>query len=88
MGTLSIHNVDPEAERIIRERAKESGKSVSQTVKELIGEALGEPRSEQDVFAERLKRFEKYSGVWTEEEWREFEEAIADQEQIDPEDWQ
>lgn len=88
MASLSVHNVDPEMARRIRERAREAGKSLSQTVKELLGAALGEPRSTQETFEDRFKRLEEFCGVWTEEEVREFEEAIADCERVEPEDWQ
>jgi len=82
--TLSIHDLDPDVERRIRDEARRTGQSINRTLKRLLAEAVGcsaaRPRKRED--------FSEFCGIWTEEEAREFEEAIADQEEIYPEDRQ
>ena len=86
MSTLSIHNLDPEIERRIRERAKATGRSLSQTARELLAEAVG--ATEQQTSADRRKEFEDLFGIMTEEDWREADEILKEFERIDPEIWQ
>ena len=89
MGALSIHNLDPETERRIRERAKAAGKSLNQTAKELLADAVG-VGVEEGKPIKRRGDFDDLCGVWSDEDAREFDEAIValGVEDIDPEDWQ
>jgi ferritin-like protein len=83
MKSISVHGVDEEIEKKIGERAKNEGKSVNKIVKELIAKALGLGDKPPDNRA----MFEDLSGVWTEEEEREFLASIADLEKTDEKDW-
>ena len=84
MGTLSIHNLDDETERRIRQRARASGKSLNQTMKELLAGSVGSPPT---AARGRGDEFEDLCGVWSDADRREFDDALADQERIDPEVW-
>lgn len=83
MKSMSVHGIDEEMERKIGERAKSEGKSVNRIVKELIAKALGMGDRPPDNRA----MFEDLSGVWTEDQEREFLDSIADLETTDEEDW-
>jgi plasmid stability protein len=83
MKSISIHGVDDEIEKKIGERARSEGRSVNKIVKELIAKALGMGDKPPDNRA----MFEDLSGVWTEEEEREFTDSIADLEKTDEKDW-
>ena len=52
-------------------------------MKGLLAEALGIDKNKQDNREEFLDLF----GVWTEEEGKQFFEAIKDLETVHPEDW-
>jgi plasmid stability protein len=83
MKSISIHGIDDEMEKRIAARAKIEGKSVNKIVKELIARALGMGEKPPDNRA----LFEDLSGVWTEEDEREFLASIADLEKTDEKDW-
>jgi len=85
MKTISIHGIDEEMEKMIRERAKSEGTSVNKVVKELLADALGLGIKKKKK--DRRKEFEDIFGVWTKEEADQFLESIADFEIIDEEDW-
>ena len=61
-------------ERVSRER----GKRVNATVNQILAEAMG-PRS-------RLERLQRYV-TWTDEDLREFSEALTEQRSIDVDAW-
>jgi plasmid stability protein len=83
MKSISVHGIDEEMEKAIEERAKSEGKSVNKIVKELIAKALGMGEIPPDNRA----MFADLCGVWTEEDEREFQEAISDLEMTDEKDW-
>jgi len=84
MKSISVHGIDEEMEKAIKERAKNEGKSVNKIVKELVARSLGMAGRPPDNRAE----FEDLCGVWTEEQASEFMELIADLEVVDAKEWQ
>lgn len=84
MSSFTIHDLDESLAALIRAKAKADGESMNRTIKRLLEEALGikvtPPRKHRNDF-------EKFCGIWSKEEAAEFEEAIADLERVDPEDW-
>jgi hypothetical protein len=85
MKSLSVHGIDKETEKTIRERAKTEGKSVNKVVKELIAKSLG--LDDQRRGLDKREEFVDLCGVWTVEEGAEFLERIDDLEAVDPKDW-
>jgi hypothetical protein len=83
MKSITIHGIDKETEKLINERAKSAGTSVNKIVKELLAKALGLDKDRVDHRDEFLDLF----GVWTEEDEKEFQEAVRDLEAIRAEDW-
>lgn len=83
MKSITIHGMDDELDRLIRERAADDGKSLNKTIKSLLEEALG-VRPTRDHREEFMDLF----GSWSTEDLRQFEQATEDLRQVDPGDWE
>jgi valyl-tRNA synthetase len=83
MKSITIHGIDEETEKLINQRAKSAGTSVNKVVKELLAKALGLDKDRIDHREEFLDLF----GVWTEEDEKQFLEAVQDLETIHSGDW-
>jgi len=84
MKSITVHGIDKETEKLIKERAKYAGTSVNRIVKELLAKALGVGKDKND----HRDEFLDLVGVWTEAEERQFLEAVQNLETVHPEDWQ
>lgn len=76
MKSITIHGIDDEMDRQIKEKAAAEGKSL----KGLLEQALRGRRSRREEFADLF-------GRWSAEELTEFERATKDLSQFDPRDW-
>jgi hypothetical protein len=83
MKSITVHGIDKEIEKLIKERAKSAGTSVNKIVKELLAKALGTGKDKHDHRGDFLDLF----GVWTENDEKQFLEAVQDLEVVHPEDW-
>lgn len=83
MKSITVHGIDERTEKLIKKRAKSEDTSVNKVMKGLLAEALGIGKNKKDNREEFLDLF----GVWTEEEGKQFFEAIKDLETVHPEDW-
>lgn len=83
MKSITVHGIDKETEKLIRERAKSAGTSVNRIVKELLAKALGLGKEKPDHREEFLDLF----GLWTEDDEKQFLEAQQDFEAVYPGDW-
>jgi hypothetical protein len=79
---LSIRNLTPELARALETERKRRKASLNQTVLDLLGQALGLTTP----LEKWTNGLEKFAGGWTEEEFREFEEATADFGLVDPDE--
>jgi hypothetical protein len=86
LGTLSIHNLDPEVERTLREEARRSGKSLNQTIKDMLAGATGNSRHDP-ALEKRRETLGKLCGSLTAEDWIGLDDALGDFERIDPGEW-
>jgi hypothetical protein len=83
MKALTIRNLPEQVADAVQKRAEEQHLSFSRALVSLLEEHLspGKPRIKK-------KRDLSYiAGSWTEKEAREFDEALREQRQIDPEMW-
>lgn len=80
MKHLTIRNVTPELARALEREKKRRGSSLNQTILDLLSGSLG-------VGLKRSNGLARLAGGWSEEEWREFEEATRDFERVDEELW-
>ncbi len=83
MSSITIHNIEPEIDKMIRQKAEAEGNSLNKTIKNLLKSSLG---ISKQVKKNNLDRF---YGVWSKEEADEFDKIISQEfEKIDPKDWQ
>ena len=75
---LTIRGVPDEVARSLQRVSRERRKSVNATVNEILADAMG-PRA-------RLERLKTYV-TWTDEDMREFSEALAELRAIDADAW-
>jgi len=83
MKSITIHGIDKETEKLIKKRAKSEGTSINKVVKRLLAKALGTNKEKQDNREEFLDLFD----AWTEDDEKNFFDAIKDLEHVHPEDW-
>jgi plasmid stability protein len=75
---LTIRGVPDEVAISLERVSRARGRSVNATVNQILADAVG-PEA-------RLVRLRRYV-TWTEEDMREFSEALAEQRSIDAETW-
>lgn len=80
MKNLTIRNVPDAVAAALEEEKRRRGESLNQTVLELLSQGLG-------VGTTRTNGLGRLAGSWTEEEFQEFEEAVAGFERVDDELW-
>lgn len=80
MKTLTVRNVPPEVAEALEREKRRRGESLNQTVIELLTQGLG-------VGTARSNGLARLAGTWSEEEFQEFERAVAPFEEIDDELW-
>jgi hypothetical protein len=84
MKQITLRGIDPELEREIRRKARETGKSLNRVVRDLVAEGAGLAKGKRKRKGASLAEL---AGGWTEKEAREFEEAVRIFEKIDKEMW-
>ena len=83
MSSISIHNLDLSIEQKVKQLAEEKQRSINKTVKEIL-----EARFETPAYKiGNRKRFEKFCGIWSDQEYEAFCEATEDFNKVDEEDW-
>lgn len=80
MKAVTLRNLPPQLDRMIRERAKKKGVSVNKVVIGLLQDHLGE--SERKT-VRRYHDLDDLSGSWTRQEAEAFDRALTKQRGID-----
>lgn len=80
MKHLTVRNVPDRLHEALEREKRRRGTSLNQTVIDLLGQRLG-------LGGERSNGLRRLAGSWTQEEYREFEEAVAPFEEVDEELW-
>jgi hypothetical protein len=83
MKSITVHGIDRETEKLIKEQARSAGMSVNKVMKELLAKALGLGKGKPD----HRDEFADLFGVWTEADEKQFLKAVKDLESVRPEDW-
>jgi len=83
MGSMTMHGIDPELDRRLREEAAAKGLSLNQTLQKLLTASVGLDGKPKD----HRKDFEEFFGVWSEEDSAAFDAAVSDFDRVDPGDW-
>lgn len=85
MKSITIHGLDEELDKEIREKAQKQGISLNKTIKKLLKKALGlKSPSEPD----HKDEFEDLFGVWSKENFEEFTESSKDFNIVDRGNWE
>jgi hypothetical protein len=85
MKSITIHGLDSQLDKLIREKAKKEGTSLNKVMKKLLAEALG---VSQQGSGDHRDDFLDLFGVWSDEEMDIFDRSVADLRKIDNGDWQ
>ena len=83
MKSMSIHGVDKEMAKRIREKAEEYGLSVNKTMKKLLGDSLGVSQGKND----RNSEFDDLCGALPKEAVDELQRVLEEMDTIDREAW-
>ena len=83
MKSITVHGIDKETEKLIKDRANSAGTSVNKIVKELLAKALGLAKEKAD----HREEFSDLFGVWKAADEKNFLKAVKDLEAVHPEDW-
>lgn len=81
MKSITIHNLDDQLDKLLREKAEQEETSLNKVIKNLLHESLGISKQQQK------HDFSEFCGVWSKEEFEEFEDSTKDFEKIDSQDW-
>lgn len=86
MKAITLRNIPSELARRLEERSEQLGLSLNKTVLRVLEERLI-PGSPKPLGARRHDDLDELAGAWSREEAEEFDRALAEQRQIDPELW-
>jgi hypothetical protein len=81
--TLTIRKLPEEVADAVRKRAEEAGLSFSRALISLLEDHLGTAAPKK-----KKKRDLSYMRTWSQKEYDDFMENLADQRKIDPKMWQ
>lgn len=70
---------------LIKQKAQEKGLSLNKTIKLLLREALGLSNT---LTINRRESFKEFCGVWSEQDFTQFEKNTESFNQVDPKDWE
>ena len=82
---ITLRNLPPELERLVRQKAKANGTSINKAVIQVLKDScLSSPQKRGRVSHDDL---DFLSGSWTRKETDQFDEYLTRQRRIDPELW-
>lgn len=85
MKAITLRNIPPELAQVLEEHSKTYRMSLNKTVIRLLEKAIG--LRESPPSARRHHELDDLAGSWSEQQAREFDQALAEQRQIEPELW-
>jgi len=83
MGAITLHGLDEDLDRRLRQKAREEGRSINKTAKDLLRKSLGIAKDRPDHRADFADLF----GTWSNGDVSEFERATSSLRKVDAEDW-
>lgn len=84
MTAITLRNIPPKLQEVIRKRAGKAGLSLNKTVIRMLEEAAGQRATTGRGLHHDLDHL---AGTWTDEEAAAFDVALAEQRRVDPELW-
>jgi hypothetical protein len=83
MAAITLRNIPPQLQEVIRKRAGADGLSLNKTVLRMLEEAAGQRKTSGKVHHD----LDHLAGTWSDEEAAAFEAALVEQRRVDPELW-
>ena len=82
MKSLTIHNIEEDVYKVLKKQATEQGTSLNKLIKKYLRQALGLDKSQT-----KKRDVSFLVGSMSDEELKEFNEAISVFDQIDESEW-
>ena len=82
MRKITMCNIKPQVERILRKKARKEHISLSEVANNLINQALG-----FDAGSKKVRNLEHFAGSWSFEDLQDFENSQGEFSTIDDEVW-
>lgn len=86
MKAITLRNLPPEIEKVVRKEAERRRTSINKAVISLL-EGKAEGRKKRQTRATEYDDLDALAGSWTKKEAAEFDRALTSQRSIDPELW-
>jgi len=83
---ITLRNIPPEVAHLIEARSRRTGLSLNRTVIQILKETLGPTETAAEPL--NYTDLDDLAGAWSREEAREFDDDLARQRPIDPEQWE
>ncbi len=83
MNAITVRNLPPAVVKAVKEKARKERLSLNRAIVALLEEATGSRPGKRVLHHE----LDHLAGRWSDEEYREFMEALRQQRQVDPEMW-
>jgi plasmid stability protein len=83
MAAITLRNIPPKLEEVIRQRAGTYGLSLNKTVLRMLEESAGQRKAAATLHHD----LDRLAGTWSDEEATAFDAALAEQRTIDPDLW-
>lgn len=80
---ITLRNLPPEVAKVVKQKARKERLSLNRAIIRLLEQATGGSGSPREIHHD----LDHLAGRWSEQEYRDFVEALRDQRRIDPEMW-
>lgn len=84
MSVMTIRGIDDTMAKVLKEKAKQEGTSVNTVLLRTLRESLGLKKKKRTIIYNDLDHL---AGTWSEKDFLEFQEKIADFETVDKKMW-
>jgi hypothetical protein len=84
MSVMTVRGIDDTMAKVLKEKAKQEGTSVNTVLLKTLRESLGLKKKKRTVIYNDLDHL---AGTWSEKDFLEFQEKIADFETVDKKMW-
>ena len=84
MSVMTVRGIDDTMAKVLKEKAKQDGTSVNSVLLKTLRESLGLKKKKRTVIYDDLDHL---AGTWSEKDFLEFQEKIADFETVDKKMW-
>ena len=83
MSSITIHSIEPELNERLNKLAHTKGTSKNKLIKDILARSVG-----YGTVHEQQNEYHRFCGLWSREEYEQFNAAQASNSQVDTGDWQ